>query len=122
CVVCLFVVCIFVLVFFFQAEDGIRDATVTGVQTCALPISGGRRVRARLGSVALFLLLSVLFCALASIILGSLLWGLAVVYGTFALLGLLSLVFGLLVWVVGEIGRASCREGVEGGVGGGAWV
>src|SRR5207245_6562024 len=29
-------VCIFF--FFFQAEDGIRDATVTGVQTCALPI------------------------------------------------------------------------------------
>src|SRR5207245_6300776 len=27
------------LCFFFQAEDGIRDATVTGVQTCALPIS-----------------------------------------------------------------------------------
>src|SRR6266542_5433603 len=26
------------LFFFFQAEDGIRDATVTGVQTCALPI------------------------------------------------------------------------------------
>src|SRR6266852_6176270 len=25
-------------IFFFQAEDGIRDATVTGVQTCALPI------------------------------------------------------------------------------------
>src|SRR2546427_5666126 len=24
--------------FFFQAEDGIRDLTVTGVQTCALPI------------------------------------------------------------------------------------
>src|SRR2546430_14284492 len=28
-----------VLFFFFQAEDGIRDLTVTGVQTCALPIS-----------------------------------------------------------------------------------
>src|SRR5690554_7375508 len=28
-----------VLFFFFQAEDGIRDADVTGVQTCALPIS-----------------------------------------------------------------------------------
>src|SRR5205085_8498269 len=28
------------LVFFFQAEDGIRYLTVTGVQTCALPISG----------------------------------------------------------------------------------
>src|SRR6266542_5602402 len=26
-------------VFFFRADDGIRDATVTGVQTCALPIS-----------------------------------------------------------------------------------
>src|SRR5690625_7205387 len=27
------------LAFFFQAEDGIRDGHVTGVQTCALPIS-----------------------------------------------------------------------------------
>src|SRR3712207_7042258 len=27
--------------FFFQAEDGIRDIGVTGVQTCALPISDG---------------------------------------------------------------------------------
>src|SRR5256884_5377570 len=26
-------------IFFFQAEDGIRDVAVTGVQTCALPIS-----------------------------------------------------------------------------------
>src|SRR5262249_57820892 len=31
------------LFFFFQAEDGIRDWSVTGVQTCALPIS--RRLR-----------------------------------------------------------------------------
>src|SRR2546427_1381173 len=29
--------------FFFQAEDGIRDLTVTGVQTCALPIWGQRQ-------------------------------------------------------------------------------
>src|SRR5207247_7839547 len=28
--------------FFFQAEDGIRDPLVTGVQTCALPIFAGR--------------------------------------------------------------------------------
>src|SRR6478736_2434069 len=28
--------------FFFQAADGIRDLTVTGVQTCALPICAGR--------------------------------------------------------------------------------
>ena len=27
-----------IMVFFFQAEDGIRDHCVTGVQTCALPI------------------------------------------------------------------------------------
>src|SRR5687768_18099240 len=30
--------------FFFQAEDGIRDVAVTGVQTCALPIFGDERV------------------------------------------------------------------------------
>src|SRR2546430_2704797 len=29
---------LFTSAFFFQAEDGIRDLTVTGVQTCALPI------------------------------------------------------------------------------------
>src|SRR6266481_6570984 len=39
-------------VFFFQAEDGIRDGTVTGVQTCALPIStyDGLATDARVGS------------------------------------------------------------------------
>src|SRR5258708_4757923 len=31
--------------FFFQAEDGIRDDLVTGVQTCALPIYSGSWVR-----------------------------------------------------------------------------
>src|SRR5438874_10295464 len=31
---------LFLFVFFFQAEDGIRDLYVTGVQTCALPIFG----------------------------------------------------------------------------------
>src|SRR5689334_24832406 len=30
--------------FFFQAEDGIRDGTVTGVQTCALPICASELV------------------------------------------------------------------------------
>ena len=30
---------LYVFFFFFQAEDGIRDIGVTGVQTCALPIS-----------------------------------------------------------------------------------
>src|SRR5688572_31998738 len=41
----------FFFFFFFQAEDGIRDLTVTGVQTCALPISRagspGSRIRNR---------------------------------------------------------------------------
>src|SRR6266436_8325795 len=37
-------VCIFV---FFQAEDGIRDVAVTGVQTCALPISNATGVPSR---------------------------------------------------------------------------
>src|SRR2546430_5807117 len=36
-------VCVFF--FFFQAEDGIRDLTVTGVQTCALPICSVEHVR-----------------------------------------------------------------------------
>src|SRR5438445_11140594 len=43
----------FVFFFFFQAEDGIRDIGVTGVQTCALPISvgdhGPRRARRATG-------------------------------------------------------------------------
>src|SRR5207249_7014050 len=34
-------------IFFFQAEDGIRDRNVTGVQTCALPISNGVAVLVR---------------------------------------------------------------------------
>src|SRR5437773_11733428 len=34
---------LFVFFFFFQAEDGIRDRDVTGVQTCALPISAVSR-------------------------------------------------------------------------------
>src|SRR2546427_8514109 len=35
--------------FFFQAEDGIRDLTVTGVQTCALPILQDWLVDAKFG-------------------------------------------------------------------------
>src|SRR5437867_7539996 len=40
------------VVFFFQAEDGIRGRTVTGVQTCALPISARiERAREILGAL-----------------------------------------------------------------------
>src|SRR2546422_11416481 len=42
-----------ILFFFFQAEDGIRDVAVTGVQTCALPIChGGSSKRGGVGVVA----------------------------------------------------------------------
>src|SRR5215471_20502301 len=44
--------CIFFF-FFFQAEDGIRDLYVTGVQTCALPISDGVHAANRHGRVLL---------------------------------------------------------------------
>src|SRR6266702_7546257 len=43
--VCIVLICmetgVGVIIFFFQAEDGIRVGHVTGVQTCALPISNG---------------------------------------------------------------------------------
>src|SRR5256884_5990594 len=39
--------------FFFQAEDGIRDVAVTGVQTCALPISTSWKSAASYNSVHL---------------------------------------------------------------------
>src|SRR5204862_3179404 len=45
-----------VSVFFFQAEDGIRDLYVTGVQTCALPIS--RSMRKLLSCSGIFLCFS----------------------------------------------------------------
>src|SRR5438552_9985078 len=38
---------VFFFFFFFQAEDGIRDDLVTGVQTCALPISASLQARDR---------------------------------------------------------------------------
>src|SRR2546429_376979 len=40
--------------FFFQAEDGIRGVAVTGVQTCALPISVDRSGVARCGGIISF--------------------------------------------------------------------
>src|SRR5437762_6409591 len=45
----MFFIIIFFLFFFFQAEDGIRDTSVTGVQTCALPISRVVRPGPRVG-------------------------------------------------------------------------
>src|SRR5687767_15667605 len=39
CLLLIIIIVFFFFFFFFQAEDGIRDKLVTGVQTCALPIS-----------------------------------------------------------------------------------
>src|SRR2546430_3718445 len=46
--------------FFFQAEDGIRDLTVTGVQTCALPISLPDRGRAMIQDSTLHLVVALI--------------------------------------------------------------
>src|SRR5690349_23995040 len=46
---------LFFFFFFFQAEDGIRDLYVTGVQTCALPILGGASRMTRDRQIASFL-------------------------------------------------------------------
>src|SRR5690606_40274400 len=43
--------------FFFQAEDGIRDFHVTGVQTCALPILGDQYGRKKLFQIAIVIFL-----------------------------------------------------------------
>ena len=69
-------------VFFFQAEDGIRDRNVTGVQTCALPILMG----ANIGTTVTTILLAV---------------GMANVG-----------IYFMVLAFVGKIGRASCRERV----------
>src|SRR5256885_5850552 len=87
--------------FFFQAEDGIRDYKVTGVQTCALPILFGSN-DAHVGRpVALKVAVGVLFTATVKVP-GSSAWNVAV--------------FGLVKTgatpIVNEIGRASCRERV----------
>src|SRR5699024_2394206 len=57
--------------FFFQAEDGIRDRNVTGVQTCALPISGVVAI----SGVSQFLLQIALMVGLAVLLYGWLLTG-----------------------------------------------
>src|SRR5437762_11485756 len=100
----------FLLFFFFQAEDGIRDTSVTGVQTCALPILHPPSI-----------------CPVD--------WELAAIGSSFYDLAFLADGFEpprldqvleayraeALRGGIEEIGRASCRERVEIGGGGGAW-
>src|SRR5207302_8103506 len=88
--------------FFFQAEDGIRDFHVTGVQTCALPISVPIRWSVLYGLNPMAGVIEVYRWAL----LGA---------GDFPAGSLaLSVLVGSLVLAGGvQIGRASCRERVE---------
>src|SRR5437868_12761066 len=89
--------------FFFQAEDGIRDRNVTGVQTCALPIFG------LLGEAA--------GCDRRGEQLGELRLHVAEVDAILRALGARE----RRAHGGEEIGRASCRE--RGGrAGGGVWV
>src|SRR5258708_17877458 len=48
------------MVFFFQAEDGIRDALVTGVQRCALPISVLKQYSLPVMEYSLMMLLAII--------------------------------------------------------------
>src|SRR5205823_11764231 len=102
--------------FFFQAEDGIRDKLVTGVQTCALPILGNLRVGAIGAKVwLLYLPMYILGYALVETRhdLGRLL-------GLLSLSAVLPAVAGV-VEALFKIGRASCRERGESVVGVGVY-
>src|SRR5699024_11809009 len=97
--------CSFVF-FFFQAEDGIRDRNVTGVQTCALPILQEVYGKPFQAAIAKGGLRGVMPCY-------CLIDGEPVHASRKLLTGLLREEMGF----AGEIGRASCRE--RGGMGGG---
>src|SRR5205823_7812999 len=86
------------LIFFFQAEDGIRDKLVTGVQTCALPIfqMESRRHRNDHG-------------VNMRVIDGSFVIGIAAGAAKASCIGLR---LAAIAAGVREIGRASCRERV----------
>src|SRR5438105_10927957 len=89
--------------FFFQAEDGIRDPLVTGVQTCALPI---------LDFLNEFL--RELKIEKASLVGESLGGWISALYAVELVEGGHLIPMDKLVLVDAEIGRASCRESAEG--------
>src|SRR2546430_6103928 len=86
--------------FFFQAEDGIRDLTVTGVQTCALPILIGDHHAEKERHLT----------ALPIVGLMSFLLGVVIAYQGAEQLRRFSAEIFTVNLV--EIGRASCRERV----------
>src|SRR5206468_9862229 len=103
-----------VFFFFFQAEDGIRDLIVTGVQTCALPISAGIAVTRLLMKAGIK---DVILCDTHGILvpgrehMNSEKEAMAAITNPEWRKGTLA----------EEIGRASCRERGQIWVGGGSW-
>src|SRR2546429_6144556 len=92
---------VWLLFFFFQAEDGIRDVAVTGVQTCALPISrkpvkrpAGPRPSSTSGAASDFTSLS------------------RVSFRNSHTAKRCAVCRALALWLGDQIGRASCRERV----------
>src|SRR5207244_7396514 len=94
----------------FQAEDGIRDDLVTGVQTCALPIFGKGFATAM---IALQWLSPLIFIKSIHYFLADSLSG-AGHQGprTAVQLGVVGINVLLNLWLIPKIGRASCRERV----------
>src|SRR5699024_11815470 len=93
--------CHLLLFFFFQAEDGIRDRNVTGVQTCALPIFSVN-----------FSIKAISFLSSARVQNGPFCSGHAFA-GNYSLVPITALptVFHIMQFR-SKIGRASCRERV----------
>src|SRR5205823_9837733 len=99
--------CCYGVCFFFQAEDGIRDKLVTGVQTCALPICGTWRWQAPEDGWR---------TTIASGRMASRFRAVSARVSPFDTLE----PEALMLMVSAEIGRASCRERVSSSVGGGS--
>src|SRR5205085_8191693 len=87
------------IIFFFQAEDGIRDLTVTGVQTCALPILA--RLYLKPGRYEIRAASDVTGRSRSS------------VYGFVEVPDFAAEALAVSGIIFEEIGRASCRERVE---------
>src|SRR5687767_15205452 len=96
--------------FFFQAEDGIRDKLMTGVQTCALPISLGAERGFHIASLDGIRAVAAMIVFLGHAGLQSIVPGGFGVTVFFFLSGFL--ITTLLRREYEQIGRASCRERV----------
>src|SRR6266540_6747958 len=110
--------------FLFQAEDGIRDRDVTGVQTCALPISARAHALGEDTDAALYLALAFVLATsglvavaylvapelLVPIVVGSQYPDTAKIVGTYGIAALANALLSL--WIAYFIGRGEMRVGL----------